>query len=90
MISEPREAGKHGWRSACHPGYKHSYTFQTFSVSIFPWIARKNGKGTKVGKCVVRVSGPVGLAKHVDNEVQKIIQQLDSNRYGGPKHVRII
>lgn len=87
MISDEREPGKHGWRSAAHPVMLKCWV--TFSVGIFQWVPRSGGKGVKPGKVLVRVSGLTNQVYHVDKEVAKIIKQLDTGEYAGPKYVRV-
>lgn len=89
MISPRAEAGKHGWRSACHPKHIQHDLFGTFSVGIFQWVPKASGFGVKPSKVLVRVSGPGTMPGAVDARVAQIIQELDAGTYTGSKKVVI-
>lgn len=66
---------------------KVSETFyETFSVNIFKWELKKNGKELKPGKCVVRVKAKTTVDKEKLCEYcESIIMSLYNGTYNGCK-----
>ena len=62
---------------------------KTFSVGIFKWELKNNGKSMKKGKAVVRVSGPCVKADEVFKMAEHIVLSLDNNDWDGRKNVLI-
>lgn len=61
----------------------------TFSVGVFQWVLKANGKGVKRGPVKVRISGNVGDAKLVAAKARAICELLDLGAYTGPKNVKV-
>lgn len=80
------QAGTHGFDGAClpGPGSQYVYVFATFSVGIFEWVPRANGKGVKRGPVKVRVRGK-DVSK-IRRRAREIAAELDAGAYRGPKN----
>ena len=62
---------------------------KSFSVNIFKWGLKNNGKEMKPLKCVVRVLGSPAIKNKVFEEVEKIIALLDEGKWDGRKSVSV-
>lgn len=62
---------------------------KTFSLGIFKWEIKNNGKSMKKGKAVVRVSGLVENKEKVFSEAERIVSLLDSGKWDGRKTVTV-
>lgn len=60
---------------------------KTFSVGIFKWELKSNGKSMKKGKAVVRVSGLVENKERVFEFAENVVKDLDANLWDGRKSV---
>ncbi len=60
---------------------------KTFSVGIFKWELKGNGKSMKKGKAIVRVSGLVENKEKVFEFAENVVLDLDSNQWDGRKTV---
>lgn len=60
---------------------------KTFSVGIFKWELKSNGKSMKKGKAVVRVSGLVENKEKVFEFAENVVKHLDANMWDGRKSV---
>lgn len=80
------QAGTHGFDGACLPG--PGSHFATFSVGIFEWVPRANGKGVKRGPVKVRVRG--SDERKIRRRAREIAAELDAGAYRGPKNVSTI
>jgi hypothetical protein len=89
MTTEPRIPGKHAFAGACEPSMSRMYSQQTFSLGVFEWLPRTNGKGVKRGKVKVRVMGSVAFPEVVRAEASAIAVELDAGIYRGPKRVEV-
>ena len=58
---------------------------KTFSIGIFRWELKSNGKSMKKGKAVVRVIGEVSNASNVFIAAEEIVNQLDAGKWGRQK-----
>lgn len=59
-------AGLWDFDGACRPGGPGEMGFQSnFSVGVFQWVARSNGKGVKRGSVAKRITGHVGTPEDV-------------------------
>jgi hypothetical protein len=84
------KAGSHGFDGACTPGRgKANPAWATFSVGIFEWVPKSNGKGLKRGKVKVRVKGPTCCPDLVNMMAAQIAKELDAGTYTGPKTVTV-
>lgn len=63
---------------------------KTFSVGIFKWELKSNGKSMKKGKAIVRVSGLVENKEKVFAEAERIVNLLDAGKWDGRKSVSVI
>lgn len=61
----------------------------TFSVAIFQWLEKKNGRGLKKGKCVVRVVAKKGDIKRAFAKADEIVKQLNAGEWTGPTKVKL-
>ena len=62
---------------------------KTFSVGIFKWELKSNGKSMKKGKAIVRVSGLVENKDKVFAEAERIVKLLDAGQWDGRKTVTV-
>ena len=62
---------------------------ETFSVGIFKWELKGNGKAMKKGKAVVRVSGLVENKEKVFEFCENVVKDLDANLWDGRKSVTV-
>ncbi len=62
---------------------------KTFSVGIFKWELKGNGKSMKRGKAIVRVSGLVENKEKVFEFAEYVVKDLDSDMWDGRKSVII-
>jgi hypothetical protein len=62
---------------------------KTFSVGIFKWELKGNGKSMKKGKAVVRVSGLVENKEKVFDFCENVVKDLDANLWDGRKSVTV-
>lgn len=62
---------------------------KTFSVGVFKWELRSNGKSMKKGKSIVRVAGPCAKAEEVFKMAEQVVLDLDNNEWDGRKTVLI-
>lgn len=62
---------------------------KTFSVRIYQWVMRNNGKSLKQSKAIVRVSGPVDNPEAVYHKADEIRQQLNGREYSGKHNVTV-
>ncbi len=60
---------------------------KTFSVGIFKWELKSNGKSMKKGKAIVRLSGLVGNKQKVFEFAENVIKDLDNGLWDGRKSV---
>lgn len=64
-----------------------SWNGKSFSVNIFKWGLKTNGKEMKPLKCVVRVSGSPLNKEKVFESCENIIKDLDNGTWSGKKSV---
>jgi hypothetical protein len=62
---------------------------KTFSVGIFKWELKSNGRAMKRGKILVRVSGDCDKSTEVFKKAEEIVSLLDANQWNGRKSVQI-
>ena len=62
---------------------------KTFSVGVFKWELKGNGKSMKKGKAVVRVSGLVENKEKVFEFCENVVKDLDANMWDGRKSVTV-
>jgi len=62
---------------------------KSFSVNIFKWGLKSNGKEMKPLKGVVRVSGKPEEKEKVFAHCDVIVKQLDNNEWDGRKTVNV-
>lgn len=83
-----RIVGKHYAPNAvCLTGHH----YKTISVGVCEVLAAYGGKKTKLGKALVRVSGPNTPegARQIDAIAKEVALALDNEAYHGPKTVHI-
>ena len=91
---ETAEIMGHGFFGSCAPGAlgssrKRAFQCKMFSLGIFQWMPKSGGKGLKMGKAKVRVSGFSSNPEAVYARAHKIISELNAGTYTGPKNVRV-
>ena len=62
---------------------------KNFSVGIFKWELKNNGKSMKKGKAIVRVSGLVENKDKVFEFAENVVKDLDANLWDGRKSIVI-
>ena len=74
---ENKEAYKHDFDGACAPGWLGTIGQQTFSVGIFQWLPKANGKGLKRSPVCYRVKGSVSNDHKVYKRAREVCRLLD-------------
>lgn len=80
--------GKHDYDKKSAENYA-SWNGKSFSVNIFKWELKSNGKEMKMGKGVVRVSGNPSIKDRVFAEAERIVNLLDVGQWDGRKSVTV-
>lgn len=62
---------------------------KSFSVNIFPWLLKSDGKSMKPGKGVVRVSGKPSDKEKVFEFCENVVKDLDTGIWDGRKSVTV-
>jgi len=74
----PKPAGTWDYWGKLDPSHWISRIYwQTFSVGVFQWIAKSNGKGVKRGKSIKRFSGFVADPECVYRQVRAFIEEQE-------------
>lgn len=81
--------GKHDYDEQQSIRYAQTDHFKTFSIGIFKWELKNNGKSMKRGKCVVRVKANAKDQKKAFDIAESIVQELDKGEYCGGKTISI-
>jgi hypothetical protein len=66
-----------------------SWGTATFSVNIFKWGLKSNGKSMKRLKCVVRVTGSPSNRHKVFEFCENVVKDLDAGIWDGRKSVSV-
>jgi hypothetical protein len=82
-------AGTHQYNGAHAPVQGQIHWNTTFSLGIFEWVPKVNGKECKKGKVKVRVRGLCNNAPGVFNVADRICKELDAGTYTGKKTVTV-
>lgn len=73
------EAGKHSFDGSCAPGSFGTWGHQIgFSVGVFQWVPKADGKGLKRSAVKVRIKGFVCNADKVYAKALEISRKLDA------------
>ena len=80
--------GKYDYDKASAENFA-SWSGKSFSVNIFKWELKSNGKEMKMGKGVVRVSGSPSIKEKVFAEAERIVNLLDAGKWDGRKTINI-
>jgi hypothetical protein len=85
-INDIQFVGKHAYikENALVEGWN-----KTFSLGIFKWELKKDGKSMKKGKTIVRVSGLVAEKEKVFNFADNVVDSLNKNDWDGRKYVLV-
>lgn len=86
--TEIKFVGKHDFDKENAENFA-SWNGKSFSVNIFKWELKSNGKEMKKGKGVVRVSGSPSIKDKVFAEAEKIVNMLDAGKWDGRKSVSV-
>lgn len=81
-------AGKHDYDRESAENFA-SWGGKSFSVNIFRWELKSNGKEMKKGKGVVRVSGSPDVRGKMFSEADRIVRLLDEGKWDGRKTVTV-
>lgn len=79
--------GTYDYEKPRHP--EMGWGNKTFSVGIYQWLMRANGKSLKKSKTIVRVSGPVEKPESVYSKADEIRDQLNGKSYTGKSNVSV-
>jgi hypothetical protein len=80
--------GKHDYDRAGAEKYaKHG--FDSFSVNVFQWLMKTNGKEMKKSLCIVRVHGRPCDKDRVFQVCESIVKDLDLGTWDGRKSVKV-
>ena len=85
----PKELYKHDFSGAYAPGGLSGFNNNTFSVGIFQWVPKANGKGLKKSAVKVRVKGYVSQPEKVYEAAKRICAELDAGTYTGKRYVSV-
>lgn len=66
-----------------------SWNGKSFSVNIFRWVLKKDGKSLKQSKGIVRVHGSPLIRDRVFEMCKNIVKDLDNGEWDGRKNVII-
>lgn len=82
-----QKPGTHAFAGSCAPGALNQLSGgqETFSVGIFEWLPKANGKGVKKGPVKVRLRGSMSDPDEVYSAARRVCEQLDMGTYKGPK-----
>lgn len=75
-----KEPGRHDFSGGYAPGNSRPYgnNCETFSVGIFKWVPKSNGKGLKKSTVVHRVKGYSSSPDIVYDAAQKLCEKMDN------------
>ena len=73
-LKEPKE-GEWDYDGNCAPGQQGKTWNETFSVGIFQWLQKKNGKGLKRGKSICRIRGDCKNPQEVYDKAEEVIKR---------------
>lgn len=62
---------------------------KNFSVGVFKWELKSNGKEMKKGKTIVRVQGSVEKSEEVFKKAESVVAELDNGIWSGKKSVTV-
>ena len=81
--------GKHDYDKESAMEMSRTGWNKTFSVGIFKWVLKSDGKSLKKGNAIVRISGPCEKREEVFKMAENVVLDLDSNNYDGTKTITI-
>lgn len=83
--------GKHDYdKSGALDMVNHfKYQFKRFSIGIFQWELKSNGKSMKKGKILVRIKADIADQNKAFKLADLIVSQLDAGEWDGRKTVSI-
>ena len=87
-IKDIQFAGKHDYNKESAI-YTESGWNKTFSVGVFKWVLKGNGKSLKKSKAIVRVSGLVENKEKVFEFCENVVKDLDANLWDGRKSIKV-
>ena len=85
-----KQANKHDFSGSCAPERGVTQWNATFSVGVFQWIHKSNGKNLKKSTVKVRIKGLTSCPEAVYDKAREICAQLDAGTYAGKKNVTVI
>lgn len=71
------EPYQYDFDGSCMPG-KRTWNGETFSVGVFQWIPKSNGKGLKRSKVIKRFRGMVSNPQPVYDAAENLIAKLEN------------
>ena len=80
--------GKHDYDKESAEKYA-SWGGKSFSVNIFQWELKSNGKEMKRGKCKVRIHGNYADMEKVWVISESVVKALDENNWDGRKSITV-
>ncbi len=81
--------GKHDFDKESAARFANFPGAVSFSVNIFKWELKSNGKEMKPGKGVLRVHGSPKNVEKVLEMAESFVKTLDAGEWGGCKNVTI-
>lgn len=87
-VKDIQFVGKHDYDKESAERYAY-LGGKSFSINIFQWGLKSNGKEMKPLKGVVRVSGSPSDKQNVFDEAEKIVKLLDDGKWDGRKSVSV-
>jgi len=76
----PKPAFTWDYWGECDPAHSEltHYNPTTFSVGVFQWLPKSNGKGVKRGKVVKRITGYVDDPQEVYDKAREFIESQEN------------
>lgn len=81
--------GKHDYDKESAERMASNEWANTFSVGIFQWQLKNDGKSMKRGKVIVRVTGKCNNKYSVFKMSELVVNQLDNKKWDGRKTVSV-
>jgi len=70
---QPKPAGTWDWYGELDPAHEKNHGYHTFSIGVFQWVPKWDGKKTKKGKSVKRFSAPIHAPEEAYSKARAFI-----------------
>jgi hypothetical protein len=79
--------GKHDYNKEKAERFSEWADIINFSINIFKWELKSNGKEMKPSKGIVRISGSPKIKEKVFEMAENAVKQLDAGEWDGRKKI---